>query len=86
MDMKGLTCKQCSKKYHHCGGCGMDTAADNGYCSSTCLDASDEFKQAKVNAQALYDSLSKDQKKQFEQFQIDESHFEYMSLYKEEVI
>lgn len=83
VDMAGSTCKHCGGKYHYCGSCENETSCDNGYCSPKCLVESKEFKAAKENAQALYDSLSEKQRQQFETFQSDQSDYEWMELYKE---
>ena len=48
--------------------------------------SSKEFKSAKINAQALYDSLNEKQRKQFEKFINDQDNFEYMELYSEKPV
>ena len=84
VDMKGSTCKHCSEKYHNCGSCDYDSYSSKGYCSSKCLLSSKEFKLAKTNAQALYDSLKDYQRERFLTFITDNDNFEYMDLFSAE--
>ena len=82
--MKGSTCKHCLEKYHNCGSCEYDSYSDKGYCSQECLMSSKEFKSAKRNSQAFYDSLIGKQKEQFLKFIEDNDNFEYMDLFSAE--
>jgi hypothetical protein len=53
-----MNCKTCGKEIHHCDSCeAIDKWIDLGYCSSACMQESQEYKNAIKNCKEFLDSL-----------------------------
>lgn len=83
-DLKTGNCKYCWQGYHHCGSCGTNIAADDGFCSADCFNDSADAAVAKENAQTLYNSLNTQQRKRFLQFVSYHNSYEFADLFRED--
>jgi hypothetical protein len=60
-------CKQCGKKFHACGNCGLMTSWEWDYCSKKCWDNSEEVKSIRDLYNKIYEELSDRGKERFKE-------------------
>lgn len=59
-----MICKQCKIEFHYCTSCDYDTYCSEGYCTSSCYETSDEYKNNVELLNNFYNSLNDTQKQQ----------------------